>query len=198
VSRAVTGANDTPANETRPPPSGRFGSATHLAKRFLGALWPGGPRAEDERWALAQLLPGERELWRRMRGPDRRHAVAVARASARLLDDAGETPRREVLAGALLHDVGKVATPLNPIGRAAATAAAVVLGPERLAGGAGATGWRAAARSYLEHDRVGGELLREAGSDPFTIAWAEQHHEPPERWTIDPRIGRVLSAADRG
>jgi putative nucleotidyltransferase with HDIG domain len=166
--------------------------------RFLGALWPAGPPAGDERWALAQLLPGERELWRRMRGPDRRHAVGVARASVRLLEDAGEARRREIVAGALLHDVGKVASPLSPTGRAAATVAAVALGRERLAGGTRASGWRAAALLYLDHDRVGGELLREAGSDPFTIAWAEQHHEPPERWTVDPRIGRILSAADGG
>lgn len=186
------------ANDTQPPRAGRFGSAAHLATRFLGALWPAGPPAHDERWALAQLLPGERRLWRRMRGPDRRHAVAVARSSAQLLEDAGETPRREILAAALLHDVGKVASPLGAFGRTAATVTAVVLGPERLAVCNDSSGWRAAVRLYVEHDRVGGQLLREAGSDPFTIAWAEQHHEPPERWTVDPRIGRLLNTADGG
>jgi putative nucleotidyltransferase with HDIG domain len=192
----VTRANDTSANGP-PPHAGRFGSAAHLAKRLASALWPAGPAADDERWALERLLPGERELWRRMRGPDRRHAVAVARASERLLDGAGEAPRREIIAAALLHDVGKVASPLGPLGRTAATVTAVVLGPERLAGSE-SSGWRAATRLYVQHDRIGGELLREAGSDPFTIAWAAQHHEPPERWTVDGRIARLLSAADGG
>ena len=48
----------------------------------------------------------------------------------------------------------------------------------------------------MTHDRAGGELLRSAGSEPFTIAWAEQHHFDPERWTIDPRLGAILKAAD--
>jgi putative nucleotidyltransferase with HDIG domain len=186
------------ANDAQPPRADRFGSAAHLATRFLGALWPGGPRADEERWARAQLLPGERELWQRMRGPDRRHAIAVARAAQRLLEDAGEAPRREILAAALLHDVGKIASALGAFGRTAATVTAVALGPERLAVDGTTSGWRATTRVYVEHDRVGGELLREAGSDPFTIAWAEQHHEPPERWTVDRRIGRLLSAADGG
>jgi len=166
---------------------GRFGSLSHLAGRFLGALSRAAPAAADERWALAALQPAEQELWRRMTAPDRRHAVRVARAAVRLLDGAGETPPREVLAAALLHDVGKVASRLGTPGRVAVTVASVVAGPERL---------RGRARLYVEHDRLGGELLRAAGSDPFTIAWAEQHHLAPERWTVDRRIGALLKAAD--
>jgi putative nucleotidyltransferase with HDIG domain len=184
-------------HRTRTAHPGRYGSPAHLGGRFLGALWPGGPTGGDERWALGQLLPGERELWRRMRGPDRRHAVRVARASAQLLERAGEAPRREIVAAALLHDVGKVASRLGTLARVVVTFASVALGEERVGGSRGA-GRRAGARRYLEHDRIGGELLRRAGSDPLTVAWAEQHHLPPERWTIDRRLGELLKAADGG
>jgi putative nucleotidyltransferase with HDIG domain len=179
---------------------GRFGSARHLAGRFLGAVSPGGPPARDDEWALSLLLPGERELWRRMSGPDRRHAVAVARDSKRRLDEAGEDARREILAAALLHDVGKVQARLGTVGRVGVTVAAVVVGHDRLAGsGSGRRwAWLQPARRYVEHDRLGGELLRECGSDAFTVAWAEQHHLAPERWTVDVRIGRLLKAADGG
>ena len=162
----------------------RFGSVRHLAARFFGALSPAGPGADDERWALALLGPGEHELWRRMGGPDRRHAIAVARAAVPLLEP---DPGREVLAAALLHDVGKVDAGLGTFGRVAVTVATVALGRERL---------RGRARRYVEHDRIGGALLRAAGSDPFTIAWAEQHHLPPERWTLDRATAEALKEAD--
>jgi putative nucleotidyltransferase with HDIG domain len=167
----------------------RFGSLRHLAGRFFGALSPAEPSAQDERWALGLLLAGERELWRAMSPADRRHAVDVARESARLLAGAGIAPGREVLAAALLHDVGKVAARLGAFGRAAVTCASVALGRDRL---------RGRARRYVEHDRIGAELLREAGSDPFTVAWAEQHHRPAERWTIDRTIAALLKEADGG
>jgi hypothetical protein len=162
----------------------RFGSLRHLAGRFFGALSPAGSDPADERWALGLLGPGERELWRRMGGPDRRHAIAVARAAAGLL---GADPGREVLAAALLHDVGKVDAGLGTFARVAVTLASVALGPARL---------RGRARRYVEHDRIGGELLRAAGSDAVTVAWAEQHHLPPERWTLDRATAEALKEAD--
>ena len=182
------------------PAGGRFGSLPHLAARFFGAVTPGGPPAGDEDWALALLLPGERELWRRMSGADRRHAIAVARESLRLLDQAGKDARREILAAALLHDVGKLEADLGTMGRVAVTVAAVVVGHDRLAASRGAQrrAWLEPARRYLAHDRLGGKLLRECGSDAFTVAWAEQHHLAPERWTVDVGIGRLLKAADGG
>ena len=52
---------------------------SHLVRRFLGSLRPGGPASAEREWAESQLLAGELELWRRLPGPDRRHSVAVAR-----------------------------------------------------------------------------------------------------------------------
>lgn len=188
---------------------GEFGSLRHLAGRFFGALSPAGPSPEDEAWALGWLLPGEQALWHRMSGPDRRHAVGVARDTLTLLDDGGPAPDRAVVASALLHDVGKVASGLGTWARAAVTAVALVVGRTRLAsGGDAATGaaapkevavpsrWRDRVRLYFVHDRVGGAMLRAAGSDPTTVAWAEEHHLPPERWTLDRRVADALKAAD--
>ena len=88
--------------------TGEFGSLRHLAERFYGALSSAGPSPAEEQWAIDQLLPGERELWRRMSGPDRRHAVAVAQESLRLFADADIAPGRDVVAAALMHDAGKI------------------------------------------------------------------------------------------
>jgi hypothetical protein len=189
-----------------------FGSFRHLAVRFFGALDPRGPSESEERWAEDWLLPGERELWHRMSGPDRRHAAGVARETARLLgapaagppaagDQEAPAVQREVMASALLHDVGKVESGLGTFSRVGVTLAAVGLGRERLVAGdgqadGGGAGWRRRVSDYLCHDRIGADLLRQAGSHPATVAWAEEHHRAPERWTLDRRVADALKAAD--
>jgi len=98
-----------------------MGSATHLAKRFVRSLRPGGPSDAEETWVRGLLLDGEYRLWRRMSGADRRHAVGVARRVERAL---GIEATRAVLAAALLHDVGKIESGLSTYGRVIATLSA--------------------------------------------------------------------------
>lgn len=175
-----------------------FGSPWHLAKRFFGALSPQGPSARDDAWAKALLLTGEQELWDRMSGPDRRHGVGVARHALRLLGD--EQPR-PVLAAALLHDVGKVEAGLGTFARVGVTLAAIARGRERLLGWSrGQPASRPTLRQrvgdYLEHDRLGAEMLKQAGSDPLTYTWAREHHLSSDRWSVDARVAAALKAAD--
>ena len=160
----------------------RPGRAAHLVRRFFGSLWPGGPSRRREGWVATVLSPPEHRLWRRMSGPDRRHAVAVARRVDKAMGGAAGKP---VLAAALLHDVGKVEAGIGVLGRVAATAADVA---GRRPGGALGV--------YLRHAEVGAELLQQAGSDPVTVAWAREHHLPPDRWTVPADVGAVLKAAD--
>jgi hypothetical protein len=164
-----------------------FAHLIHLVRRFFGSLWPGGPAVDDEAWVRHQLLPGEVELWQRMSGPDRRHAVGVARRTAALLG--GDAPR-PVLAAALLHDVGKVDAGLGTFCRAIVTGLALVVGHDRLARRRGRVG------RYLRHDAIGAELLRAAGSDELTAAWAREHHLPRARWTVPAPVGAALKDAD--
>ena len=179
--------------------STEFGSFRHLAVRFFGALRPGGPNYADEVWAVSKLLPGEQQLWDRMSGPDRRHAIGVARDTATLLGE--PNPDRDVSAAALLHDVGKVEASLGTFARVGVTLAALAAGRAKLAGWADAEaddgrGWRSRVGRYLIHDRIGADLLRAAGSGPLTIAWTEEHHRPPETWTVDRRVAQALKDAD--
>jgi hypothetical protein len=197
-----------------------FGSFRHLATRFFGALSPAGPVQVDDDWARGQLLPGERDLWLRMSGPDRRHAVGVARDTASLLGE--ETPRRDITAAALLHDVGKVESSFGTFSRVGITLAAMASGRRRLVDWAGEggrgergeqgerderghpdqpgpdrpPGLRARVSLYLTHDRVGADLLRAAGSDELTVAWAREHHQPADTWTVDRRVAQALKDAD--
>jgi hypothetical protein len=169
------------------------GSTSHLVKRFFGSLRPGGPGEHAEAWVAARLLPAELAIWRRMSGPDRRHAVGVAERVERAL---GHEATRPVLAAALLHDVGKVESGLGTYGRVVATLSAKAGGHEM------ADVWRkqrGVARKvglYLHHDEIGGDLLELAGSDPLTVAWAREHHLPEAAWTVPARVGAALKAAD--
>ena len=173
--------------------AGRLRHLHHLARRFVGSLWPLGPRAADERWALGVLTPGERALWRRMGGADRRRAVAVARRTEQAL---GARATRPVLAAALLHDVGKVESGLGPVRRAAATVAGALAGRARAARWSERGGAVGRVGRYLCHDRIGAALLAAAGSDELTVAWAREHHLAPERWSLPADVASALKAAD--
>jgi len=168
-------------------------SASHLVRRFFGSLRPGGPGAHAETWVEARLLPGEVALWRRMSGPDRRHAVAVAERVERAL---GHEATRPVLAAALLHDVGKVESGLRTYGRVIATLSATVAGAEMAPTWRKQRGYARKVGLYLQHDEIGADLLEMAGSDPLTVAWAREHHRPESEGTLAPHIAAALKAAD--
>ena len=141
----------------------------------------------------ARLLPGELALWKRMSGPDRRHAVAVAERVERAL---GHEATRPVLAAGLLHDVGKIESSLGTYGRVVATLSAKVAGPEMAGTWQKQRGFVRKVGLYLQHDQIGGDLLEMAGSDPLTVAWAREHHLPASEWTVPPGVGDALKAAD--
>jgi hypothetical protein len=121
----------------------------HLARRFVTSLSRHEPADVDEKWAASQLLGGELELWRQMSAPDRRHSIVVARR----FESQGPWSRDEI-AGALLHDVGKLESGLGTFGRVAAT----IVGPRT-----------ARFRRYQDHEGVGADLLAAAGSSEITI-----------------------------
>ncbi len=141
------------------------------------------------------LSPGELGLWWRMCAADRRHAVAVGRRAAPLLDAAGRSDRA-ALAAALLHDVGKVEAGLGTLGRVGATLAGLA-GAGRRARTLGRRGGLAGrVGRYLDHSAIGAEMLAAAGSDPLTVTWAYEHHLTPEDWTLPSPVAAALHRAD--
>jgi hypothetical protein len=126
----------------------------HLTRRFAGSLSRRPPAAADEAWAASQLAAGEQALWGRMGNADRRHSIEVAR---RFVARRPRATRAEV-AGALLHDCGKVEAGLGTVGRVVAT----VAGPRS-----------SRFRAYHDHEAIGARLAQAAGSDPATVALIE-------------------------
>jgi hypothetical protein len=82
---------------------------------------------------------------------DRRHSIVVAR---RFVARRPAATRAEV-AGALLHDCGKIESGLGTLGRVLAT----VVGPRT-----------ARLRTYHDHEAIGAGLAAAAGADPVTVA----------------------------
>lgn len=152
----------------------------HLSRRFFGSLSRTEPSSVDTAWATGCLYPGEVALWGRMSVADRRHALGVARQVVILL---GPDVKRDVVAAALLHDVGKVDSNLGSLARAMATVLDRRAGNSRYA-------------RYRRHDEIGARMLQEAGSDPLTVTWAREHHMAPYRWTLPPEVTGALKSAD--
>jgi len=130
-----------------------------------------------------------------MSNPDRRHAVVVARRVERAL---GAEATRPVLAAALLHDVGKREAHLRTYGRVIATICGGVIrhDPDTIKAWTRTRGFTRRVGLYLQHAKLGGDLLGMAGSAPLTEAWAREHHLPEDEWTIPRPVGEALKAAD--
>jgi hypothetical protein len=170
-------------------------SVGHLTKRFFASWRPGGPPRAEVEWVSEQLSPAELDLWTQMPGPDRRHSAQVARRVERQLGHQATPP---ILAAALLHDVGKTQSGLGTYGRVIATFSGAAVGrdSETIKDWTRTRGFTRKVGLYLQHPKLGGDLLGMAGSDPLTETWAREHHLPEDQWTIDPEIGRALKAAD--
>jgi hypothetical protein len=166
---------------------------SHLSRRFFTSLRPGGPSAADRQWVSSQLSDAEFDLWRKMSGPDRRHSVTVARRVERSL---GHEASREILAAALLHDVGKSVAGLRTYGRVIATVSAAVVGHHMAYQWSESKGFVRRVGLYLRHPELGGDLLALAGSHPFTVAWTREHHLDSDEWTVPAHIGETLKACD--
>lgn len=166
----------------------------HLARRFFGALRPGGPSPEDSAWAAAVLTAAERPLFDRLPAHDRRHAITVARDVAQSLGPECE-PRW--LAAALLHDVGKQEARLNVTARVVATTVVVLFGRARVSGWTG--GWRGRVGAYARHGELGAAEIRAAGGREEAAAWSEAHHRARGTWEAlgwPETVVRALDAAD--
>jgi hypothetical protein len=181
----------------------------HLARRFVGALRPGGPSEADRAWVEGVLEPEEYALWARQPGQDRRHTVEVARGVEAALAGGPYAGDPRWPACALLHDIGKLASGLGVLNRVVATLAERVTGgavgargmggvPPTTAAGAAKEheehrGLRRRISLYLRHPEVGADMIRLAGGRPEVAHWAAAHHD---RARLDPILvpGPVVAA----
>jgi hypothetical protein len=168
----------------------------HLARRFFGALRPGGPSAEDRAWVETVLEPAELALWARQPAHDQRHSAGVARQVEAALAGGPHAGDTRWLACALLHDIGKLASGLGIPARVLATLV------DRGSGGVSDweehRGLRRRIALYLRHPEVGADMIELAGGRAEVAHWAGAHHD---RARLDPAlvpapVVKALVAAD--
>lgn len=128
----------------------RRGHVVHLIGRFREMGRPVTTVAADVDFASRILTNDEMRLWLEMDPRDRRHAVGVARRFVAF----HPMSKREEVAAALLHDVGKSTVSLGRIGRSTATILPIT----------------AEMRRYRRHEQIGAEMLQSIGAHPRTIS----------------------------
>ena len=126
----------------------------HLTKRFVLSLVPSQVQEIERQWVQSVLSPSEFDLWNNMMVQDRRHSVMVGRRFVKYRSTASQSE----IAGALLHDVGKLAAHLGTLARVVAT----LVGPRT-----------SRFRQYHDHESIGAAMLRSIGSDELTISMVE-------------------------
>jgi hypothetical protein len=153
--------------------NGWAGKAIYRISQGLRALfafaWP-----PDDSEAARILPPSLLALFRRMRRTDQRHSLSVMRT----LVEQGRTDP-DLLAAALLHDVGKVRYPITLFGRTLAVLTRA-LAPKRHAqwGQGEPSGWRRPFVVAHQHSVWSAEMLAEAGAPPMVVALAHRHQTP--------------------
>lgn len=169
----------------------------HRARRFGSAMLPASVSSDDLELVGQVLSDAEFTLFRRMTIRDQAHSIAVGRAIDTHLTELGGR-HTWVRQAALLHDVGKSAVRLGTYGRIMATLAGWVAGEDMAPAWAEKSGLTRRIGLYLQYPKLGADMLRLAESHPSVVAWSEEHHDPPERWSVPREAGLLLQEADDG
>jgi len=143
-------ANPTPGLERFEP------EMLHLVKRFFGSLATAPVSDSDQEWVHDVLNVSELDLWRSQAIVDQRHSFDIAKRFVILRPQAS----RDEIAGALLHDIGKIEADLGIIARVVATV--LPLPTRRFS-------------SYRDHQRRGAELLKTIRCSETSIALVAGH-----------------------
>jgi putative nucleotidyltransferase with HDIG domain len=167
----------------------------HLSGRFVRALWPGPPRADDVAWVESVLGRDGFAQFRRQPNHDQRHAIVVARdVQARLAGtEHADDPRW--LSAALLHDIGKLDSHLGVYGRVVATVSAAAAGHEHAEAWSQSQGFTRRVGLYLRHAELGADRIRLAGEPEEAARWAASHHDRSS-WATLPIPEVVVVALD--
>ena len=168
--------------------------AAYRVRQFIQATGALIRPAEIEEALLTRYLPPQAlDLYRAMPSQDRQHASNVFRT---LQQEGYNDP--DLLAAALLHDVGKSAPPRGGL-RLWHRVAVVLMrafwpGLLKRIGQEERDGWQRPFYIQLHHPALGAELARQAGCSPITVGLIRRHEDPPQQ--EDEPLLAALQAAD--
>ena len=165
----------------------------YRSRQFWNALSSPSKRITNES-LLSHLTPTQLMLFRRMQPSEQAHAYQIFKH----LETAGHV-NSDLLAAALLHDVGKILYPLSIFDRII-----IVVGKRSLRGTV--RRWAAGTPHGLrrpfvvaeKHAEWGADLASQAGANPRTVELIRHHHDLllPDAGSDTQRLLAALHAAD--
>jgi hypothetical protein len=140
------------------------------------------------------LRQSELELFNRFPFSDQWHSYRVLKT----VQAAGQT-HPDLLAAALLHDVGKIRASLSIWARSLVVLSEALFPSQAAKWGNGpAQGWRSPFVVKARHPEWGAALAHESGSRPLTVTLIRRHQDklPTKDVTVTDQLLRVLQWAD--
>lgn len=145
---------------------------------------------KDRQFVASILNHAEIERFDRLPIFEKRHAVDVAKYLMRLEKDLSPEEWRVLRKAALLHDIGKVTLPLNPIEKSIFVILRVLF--PTLVLKMAHSGRFPKSRVFLYHNLTGAELLKSTGTEKEVIDLVATY----EPGGIQNRLTELLSEAD--
>jgi hypothetical protein len=172
-----------------------FPRFAYRARQFWNALLKPEKQVSNEA-VLKYLSASQLILFRRMQPSEQYHACQVLED----LQKAGQS-NPNLLAAALLHDVGKILSPLSLFDRIAIVIGTHLFPLAAKRWGQGmARGWRRAFVVAACHAEWGADLVQQAGASPITTELVRRHTDPPIKRPVShlERLLVLLQMADDG
>ncbi|HJW91299.1 MAG TPA: HD domain-containing protein [Anaerolineales bacterium] len=168
----------------------------YRTRQFWQALW-WAPAREDLKQLRSTLPPEMMALFHQLQPGEQAHSLLVWR---RLVDQDEHNP--DLLAAALLHDVGKSRFPLRLWERVLIVSLKAFFPDWATRWGVGAAkGWRRALVVAAQHPTWGAEMARQAGASARTQELIRRHQEKlpcegTQPGSLEERLLRKLQAVD--
>ncbi|MBE6022899.1 MAG: HD domain-containing protein [Cellulosilyticum sp.] len=139
----------------------------YRVKQFIKAV-TATVTGEEENWVKGYLSLAEAQLFFRLKVYEQRHCIDVAKIlGERTLQD------REMIRLGLLHDIGKIKYPLNPIEKSL-----IVLLDKLTQGRIKKYDQLKMVKCYYKHPQLGCELLKSIGAyNHFFLEGIKGHHQ---------------------
>lgn len=156
------------------PENNRKGSRiAYRISQFWSGMRSSPPTQDELQPARSVLTEQQMALFLKLSPFEQRHGLRVQHA----LIDQGET-HPDLMAAALLHDIGKIRHPLHLWDRVTIVLARELAPKKVNAWGFGEPkGWRRAFVIYNKHPKWGAELVSQVGASPLLLTLIQKHEE---------------------